>query len=326
MIGEADGPGPGFLRPATARAAGKVILLGEHAVVHGQPALAAGVDWGVTVGISPASTRTLVPPASDPRVARVVDEAARLLGIEPERGFTVSLGGDLPIAVGLGSSAALSVALVRALASGIGRELSIAEITAHAHALERVFHGSPSGVDGTAAALGGLLWFEAGPPARSERVIAKSPFDLLVVLSGARHETAKTVGSLRERATAAPEVYQPVFGAIGSLVSHARAAIESGDLPLLGALMTMNHALLRACGVSTSELDATVEAGVEAGALGAKLTGGGGGGAVIALAGRDVDGLAGRLQARGYEVLRTRVGGEAQGLAQDPPIGYSGER
>src|SRR5690606_38338244 len=131
-----------------------------------------------------------------------------------------------------------------------------------------------------------VLWFEigrGGEPPRHERLALPEPLPLLVLLSHTPHTTASTVGSLRQRAADAPEVYQPVFAAVGALVASARDALLRGDRKRLGELMTMNHGLLRACGVSTAELDALVDDALAAGALGAKLTGAGGGGAIIAL-------------------------------------------
>ena len=198
--------------------------------------------------------------------------------------------------------------MLRALACGAGRDVPDDEIAAHAHEIEKLFHGTPSGVDSTAAAHGGLLWFEAGPPPRHERLrVAGGGLPLVVILSRTVHATSQTVGSLRERAAAAPEVYRPVFAAVGELVRAARHALELGDRKRLGALMTMNHGLLRACGVSTPELDAIVDAAVAAGACGAKLTGAGGGGAVIALPSRASEPLAAALAGAGWECFGLRL-------------------
>jgi hydroxymethylglutaryl-CoA reductase len=283
---------------------GKVILLGEHVVVHGKPAIVAGLDRGVRVIIEPGRDSTTL----DPRVAEALQRAITLLGIEPAD-LTLRISGDLPIGMGLGSSAALAVALLRALADAAGFAIGEDDVAAHAHEIEKLFHGTPSGVDSTAATHGGLLWFEAGPPPRHERVTASASLPLVVVLSRTVHATARTVGSLRDRAAAAPDVYRPVFAAVGELVRAARRAIESGARERLGELMTMNHGLLRACGVSTAELDAIVDTALDAGACGAKLTGAGGGGAVIALPADEGASLARALGAAGHECFVVHVGG-----------------
>lgn len=290
-------------RSASGHAGGKVILLGEHVVVHGQPAIVGGLDRGVRVDVDPAAGAAPV----DERVAEVVRLAARLLRVDGQP-RAIRISGDLPVGMGLGSSAALAVAVLRALATAYGRDPGPDEIAAHAHEIEKLFHGTPSGVDSTAATWGGLLWFEAGPPARHERLRLSAPLPLVVLLSGSARSTSRTVGSLRERAAAAPEVYRPVFAAVGELVRAARHALEGGDRARLGELMTMNHGLLRACGVSTPELDALVDAALDAGARGAKLTGAGGGGAVIALPADDAESLARALAAAGHDCFPVHLG------------------
>lgn len=295
------------LHAAEGRATGKVILLGEHVVVHGHPAIVAGLDRGVTVRITPGDTRP-EPPADG--LSRATARAAELLAIQQP--FAVDVDGDLPIGMGLGSSAALAVALLRALAAASGRVLDETTTAAQAHEIERLFHGTPSGVDGTAATYGGVLWFEAGTPPHHEALTLTEPLPLVVVLSRTPHATSHTVGSLRERAAASPRVYQPVFGAIASLVASARDALLATDRSALGELMTMNHGLLRACGISTPELDAIVEVALGAGAAGAKLTGAGGGGAVLALPAGDGEPLAQALRDAGHDCFVTTVGGTPQ--------------
>lgn len=281
---------------------GKIILLGEHAVVHGEPAIATGLGHEVRIRLLPGGE-------GDPRVTGAlrpaIDAAAAALGMAPPAALALEIAGDLPVAVGLGSSAALSVALVRALAASDGRALSPSEAARLANEVEKVFHGTPSGIDATTAAHGGLLWFETGPPMRWEEVAAGGPLPLVVALSGEEHDTGRSVGGLRRRAESSPEVYGPVFGAIGGLVRAGRAALEHGAWPLLGELMSMNHGLLRACGVSTEALDRVVDDALACGALGAKLTGAGGGGAAIALASPDGEAdLVAALRRRGWHAFR----------------------
>lgn len=276
---------------------GKVIVLGEHAVVHGQPAIAMALAQEVRAIVR-------LEAAGSPKELRpAVEAAAAAVGGFEGATLAVEVEGELPIAVGLGSSAALAVALVRALADLRGQSLDALEVSRAANEVERVFHGTPSGIDATTATREGLLCFEIGPPVRFDEVRPPSRPSIVVALSGTRHHTGKTVGGLRSRAEAAPEVYQPVFRAIGDLVRSGRTALESGDWPRLGGLMSMNHELLRACGVSTTELDRLVADAVECGALGAKLTGAGGGGAAIALADGDPGDLTERLRTRGWEAF-----------------------
>lgn len=296
-----------LLRTATATAGGKAILLGEHAVVHGQPALALGLARHISIRVQPRDDEVRAVPSEDPRVAAAVDLAADSLGIPASAGFAVEIGGTLPVAVGLGSSAALSVALTRALAASAGQLLSIERLDEVAFGLEKIFHGTPSGVDSATAARGGVTWFEVGPPRRCEPVRLERSLTFVVASTGTRHDTSRTVGSLRERAAAHPEVYSPVLAAIGSLARSARVSLERGDWPKLGRLMSMNHELLRALGVSTTELDDLVARAIDAGAFGAKLTGGGGGGAALVLAGDDPTRVLERLRSAGYECFVDRI-------------------
>jgi len=193
---------------AEASARGKVILLGEHAVVHGHAALVAGIRAQVRVAVAPGRPRERIVTSAlgevAPSVHAALGDALEVVGVSPEAGLSVTIGGDLPVAMGLGSSAALSVALLRALSAAAGRSLDDGEIARAAHRLEAIFHGTPSGVDSTAATYGGLLWFEAGPPPRHTRVCPARSFDLVVALSDRRHDTRRTVGGLRERVANAP--------------------------------------------------------------------------------------------------------------------------
>ncbi len=285
------------MNPARGVGHGKLILLGEHAVVHGQPAIALTLREGVRVRVR---AREPGAPASETEELRgAVAAATAALGLDEERAFEVSVEGELPVAVGLGSSAALAVGLVRAIAAHEGRRLDRETTARLANEVEKIFHGTPSGIDATAASQEGLIWFEAGRPPRWERLDVVVPA-LVVALSGARHHTGETVGGLSERAGRHPEVYRPIFAAIGELVRAGRTALEQRDWPLLGEIMTMDHALLRGCGVSTPALDRLVEDARDAGALGAKLTGGGGGGAIVALPADSPETLVANLRERGW--------------------------
>ncbi len=300
-------------RPASASAGGKVILLGEHAVVHGAPALALGLQRRVAVRLRPAAHARARPPEDD-LLRQALGRACAAFDLPPEV-LEVEVAGALPMAVGLGSSAALAVALTRAAAASAGVRLTPERLDAVADEIERLFHGTPSGVDATVAARGGALLFEAGPPRRWQRLRLERSLTFVVALSGERHRTAETVGLLGERVQAFPEVYRPVLDAIGALVRSARPALEKGDWGLLGRLMTMNHGLLRALGVSTPELDRLVERALSAGAHGAKLSGAGGGGAAVVIAGDDPTPVVESLRSAGYECFVDRIEGEGARLA-----------
>jgi mevalonate kinase len=290
----------------TATAPGKTILVGEHAVVYGRPAIAAPV-WQVVA----TATVTDGPPGAGLRLRapdvgiefHLADEpgdAARgtvqplavvtrlvleRLGLPAEPGrepdWVVEVRSQIPIAGGLGSGAALSAALVRALFAHAGQPLAPAELAALVYASERHYHGTPSGIDNTVIAYGTPIWFVRGQP--PVPLTPKIPFTLLVADSGIRSPTKETVGDVRRGWQAEPSRYERRFDAIAELVREARAAIEQGETANLGRVLDQNHRLLAALGVSAPPLDRLVAAARRAGALGAKLSGGGRGGNVIAL-------------------------------------------
>jgi hydroxymethylglutaryl-CoA reductase len=284
-------------------APGKVILLGEHAVVYGRTALAASIDRFVEVSIAPGAsshpvgTRRAVPLPAFKR-------AAELTGLDPA-GIAASAAADLPVGVGLGSSAALSVALVRALAKFAGQSLSDAAVCARAFEIEKIFHGFPSGVDNSVVTYGGLIVFRRGDTVRP--LAAARPIPLVIAIGRAPRETQQAVRGLREQWEASPALYEPLFDEIDHLGGRAERAIAVGDLSTLGVLMNANHRLLQRLGVSTGELDEMVALAREAGALGAKLTGGGGGGAVICLCDGDRDPLVETFTRAGWRAFATDI-------------------
>jgi len=291
-------------RVASGAAPGKVIVLGEHSVVFGEPAIAAAIERRLEVRLrldeSPSTPE-------DARLAEAVGSAAREMGVDPAR-LGVEIVSDIPPACGLGSSAALSLALIRALASLTERALSDEELRIRASRVENVFHGTASGVDVAACAGGGIVWFERSNPPRIERLRAAKPLDLVVALSGAERSTAGPVGRLRERHARRPELYGRLFRLAGDVARAGRAALEQGDEQALGALMDVAQGLLNACGVSTPALERAVAVAREAGALGAKLSGAGGGGVIIALAPGRAAAVGEALRAAGFDSFHTRVG------------------
>jgi mevalonate kinase len=277
-------------------ACGKVILLGEHAVVYGAPALAVGIDRGAraTASPTPGQPSTLhvggwnikVSDAKeDEPLARAFTDllavTRQAAGPDEPSAFSVDAEADLPPGGGLGCSAALGVAVARSLDPSATPET----IAARVMAWERVFHGNPSGVDAAVSALGGGLLFQRtdGEPARIERVRIPRALHLAVGHSGAVSSTktmVEAVARLRERR---PEIVQKAFDGITTLVRNARLALEDGDVRGVGQLMDLNQMLLSGLFVSTPEIEHMCAAAREAGAAGAKLTGAGGGGCVAAL-------------------------------------------
>jgi len=296
--------------PAAIRrsAPGKVILLGEHAVVYGRAAIAAAVERRVEVTLRPAAGAARFDPEDDSRLAAALARAVELVG-GPARDFVVTIASDLPRAMGLGSSAALSVALVRALAAQAGRHLEVAELSSLAFEIETIFHGTPSGIDNSAAAYGGLIAFRRSRngAVRVRPLSTACAVPLVVALGREPRATQTTVGALRQRRAADPQRHERLFDEIDRLVAAAERAVIAGDLAELGILMNSNHGMLHTLGVSTDELESMVTLARRAGALGAKLTGGGGGGAVICLCPEGREQLVAAFARAGWQAFLTDI-------------------
>ncbi len=285
----------------TATASGKVILCGEHAVVYGHPAIAVPVQQvrataTVTAGPPGAGCvlhaldlgreiRLAEAPEDDPLALtlRLALAELGLAGPDPssEPDWTVTLRSQIPIASGLGSGAAVSTALVRALFRHAGRVPEPATVSRLVFRTEELHHGTPSGIDNTVIAYEQPVWFVRGQP--PETFTPARPFTLAIADSGIPSPTRETVGDVRRGWQADPARYEALFRAIGEVVVAARRALGTGDVAELGRLFRRNQALLRELGVSSAPLEQLVDAAERAGALGAKLSGGGRGGNVIAL-------------------------------------------
>jgi mevalonate kinase len=301
-------------RQGRGHAFGKVILLGEHAVVYGVPALATSLKQGVQalalpgpVGrahlSAPSWGLEATPDGSGPVATAfrvVLDELGTL-----ERGVEVVLDPQIPLGAGLGASAALAVATIRALCALAGMALDSERLAEVALGSERVFHGNPSGLDHSLAIHGGVRYFVRTGVFEPVRLAAGFP--LLVGYSGrpgATRDTVSRVAALYRGQRAATEKR---FHAVGEIVEAGRAALEANDLAALGDCLTENHRILRGLGVSTPALDRMVDLALEAGALGAKLTGGGGGGCAIALSPSDPDPVAMAWARAGFHSFVTEV-------------------
>ncbi len=260
----------------------KVILLGEHAVVHGTRALGAPLDQCVHVEVvrGTGGTLTLAGIEGD-RVREALRQVALQAGVEPG-GLEVRAAIGLEAGAGLGGSAALCVAFARAILALEGLTGNRQAVVELAQAGERVFHGNPSGIDAWLASSScPALFARDSVP---EQVQVGRDLHLAVLVDHARSATSRMVQGVAERYERDREGIGGIFSRIEGLVLEAAEAVRAGRVELLGSLMTDNHALLRSLGVTTAGLDRLVDLSMEAGALGAKMTGGGGGGAVIALA------------------------------------------
>jgi len=274
--------------------------VGEHAVVYGQPAIAvpvAGLRARATVTAAPAGSgivlvardlgQTWQIKSANQQIGKsealpfIVGHTLHYLQVPGTPDLHIELTSDLPVASGLGSSAAVAVALIRALAGHFGQSLEPAAVSALAFEAERLQHGTPSGIDNTVVAYEQPVWFVRGQG--METFAVGRPLHLLIGDTGLASSTREVVGDVRAAWQGEPARYEALFAAIGQVSQRARRAIEQGDLPTLGRLLNENHRLLQNLGVSCSELDRLVAAATSAGALGAKLSGAGRGGNMIAL-------------------------------------------
>jgi mevalonate kinase len=276
-------------------APGKIILFGEHAVVYGRPALAVPVTQvhaDVEVTGSPSSGILLDAPdiglhaelnslPSDHPLAAVIHNLFFSLGVSPFPALQIKITSTIPVASGLGSGAAVSVALIRAVSSHLGRAMTDEQVNAFAFEIEKLHHGTPSGIDNTVITYGRPVYFVRGETIQT--FIAGAPFTLLIGDTGIPAPTRESVVDVRRLWETDKERWEKLFDAIGAIAQAARNNIEKGSLIELGELMNRNHALLQELMVSSPELDRLVTAARVAGAYGAKLSGGGRGGNMIAL-------------------------------------------
>jgi mevalonate kinase len=305
----------------TSSAPGKIILFGEHAVVYGRPAVAVPVIQvsarvTVTMTKAPVSDPVLIQapdiglqallsdlPDSQPLKAAIT-RTAKALNLSKLPPCTVRIESTIPVAAGLGSGAAVTIAIARALSAALGNPLNDEQVCALAFVVEKIHHGTPSGIDNTVITYARPVYFIKGKPI--QRLIVGRPFNIVIADTGIATPTAKAVGDVRQAWKADKDHYEAVFDSIGALADSARQAIEHGAVELLGPLMDANHGLLRKLGVSCPELDALVLSARKAGAWGAKLSGGGRGGNMIALVNKtQASKVAAALQSAG--AVRTLV-------------------
>jgi mevalonate kinase len=294
---------------------GKLILVGEHAVVHGHAALAAGIAAGIAVEARPGDGRLRVPAwGLDARagdgsdVGRALDAIVRRMEA-PGLDFEADAG--IPSRAGLGSSAALAVAITRAAAAATGRAGSEAAMDAAIGEAEAVFHGTPSGIDAAASKSGRVGRFVRGPGWQPVPVLQS--MRICVGLSGRPRDTAGEVAKVRRLRDRLPTI-DGVLALLGRLADDGAAALAIGDIDGLGRVFDVAHGLLAGLRVSSPELDRLVAEARAAGAVGAKLTGAGGGGAVIALApGHERDVLA-RWRDAGFAGFTTEIAAAPGGV------------
>jgi len=301
---------------------GKIILLGEHAVVYGRRAIAVpiplaiqariedtreGVEliiprWGVEQRVDFNAKR----PASFTRSLASLIEELGLAG----RGMRIEIFPNVPRAMGLGGSAALAVAVIRAMNLHFHLGLDDERVNALAYECEKVAHGTPSGLDNTLATWGKPFLFRAGESPLRQVIEVPEPLPIVIGMSGVESLTARTVARVREAWQRNQPLYERLFDEVDLLVDQGLAALGKSDYATLGELMNVCQGLLNAMQVSSSELEALIQVARKHGALGAKLTGGGGGGSIIALCPDNSAAVAQAIREAGFHALEVTIGGD----------------
>lgn len=276
-------------------APGKIILFGEHAVVYGRPALAVPVTQvhaDVDVSDSPRAGIWIDAPdvnlhaelntlPSDHPIASVIHNFLFISRVSAFPYLQIKITSTIPVASGLGSGAAVTVALTRALSSHLNHSMTDEEVNAFTYEIEKLHHGTPSGIDNTVITYAKPVYFVKGHAIEIFKV--GKPFRIVIGDTGISAPTKESVADVRRLWRNDMSRWESVFDKIAEISFTARRAIEQGRWEMLGELMTENHQLLQKMTVSSPELDRLVETACEAGALGAKMSGGGRGGNMIAL-------------------------------------------
>ena len=306
--------------PELATAHGKVILLGEHAVVYNSHAIAAPIPLAIQARIHPGENGVdlLIPRWGVEEklqkgikhkysIYESLDLILNRLGLA-DRDMKVEIFPHIPRAAGLGGSAALAVAIIRALAKFYQLNLSNEEVSDLAYQSELIAHGSASGIDNTLATYGKFILFRKGQPIVLKELKVPHPLPIVIGLSGVESLTAKMVAKVKEGREQNKNLYDHIFDEINNLTLKAAKAIEKGEMQKLGEYMNINQGLLNALQVSSPELEEIIAIARKNGAIGAKLTGAGGGGAAIALCPENAAKVAIAIRKAGYNTVVTQIG------------------
>jgi hydroxymethylglutaryl-CoA reductase len=298
---------------------GKVILLGEHAVVYGRHAIAAPVPlaiqsqiedikdgieimiprWGVEQTLHPHAR---APQSFDQPLALILDRLEL-----NDRSMRITVFANVPRAMGLGGSAAIAVSIIRAIDQHFRLGLSDEEVNSLAFECEKVAHGTPSGIDNTMATYGELLMYRKGEPAVVRKLKAPDVITMVIGMSGVESLTAKMVAGVRQAWERNRVLYERIFDGIDDLSRQGAKAIQTYDLEHLGELMNVCQGLLNSLQVSSWEIEEMIQIARNNGALGAKLTGGGGGGSIIALCPDNAGAVVEALEQAGYRGMEVKI-------------------
>jgi len=307
---------------------GKAILFNEHFVVYGIPSIVSAIG-NYTVakveaydkpGFKLVDKRPATPKYKEDKLdqQKVSFELMfKKMGVDLlKKGVSITLEGNLFAASGIGASAASCVAVARALAEYFDMTLSDEEINEIAFEGEKGYHGTPSGVDNTASTYGGLIWFQKGEKNIIDRITLSNPAEIVIGNTGKVTDTKVAVDGVKQRKEMNQKKYQEVFDRAENIAYLAKRAIQDRSFTNVGKLMNENHKLLQQIEVSSRELDFLVSIARDAGALGAKLTGGGLGGNMIALTpGKELQNkVATAIEKEGFQTVKTVIGASRESV------------
>ena len=299
-------------------APGKIILFGEHAVVYGKPAIAIPVSGMRASAWSEPNEGGLTINALDLNEKFDLQNSSNQFSIlaqtilsqnkQKEPNLTINLSSKLPQGSGMGSSAATATAVCKALANHLGVDLDANQVSNLVFNAEKIVHGTPSGIDNTVIAYEMPVYFVKG-----KKPITFMPgkrFYLVIGDTGIEASTKETVEKVRKAWQKEPGLMEGYFSEISIVTEKGRLAIEQGKTELVGEIMDKNHELLNSIGVSHKKLEELIDIANKAGALGAKLTGGGGGGNMVALAKNieDQQHIHDKITEAGYRAYQTSFG------------------
>lgn len=300
----------------TAMSNGKVILLGEHAVVYGKPAVAVPIKNAVVAEVTDTdhSPEIKVPAWDiDDKLEKsnsiwwdAIQNVFSQLDIADQK-FAVHVKPNIPAAMGLGGSAAIAVAIIRVVSKHFKLDLTDDEVNQYAFVCEKAAHGTPSGIDNTIATYGRPLVYQSGEQQRMDILTLQKPLNLVIGISDRPSLTVDMVAGVRDRWRKNPALYESLFENFRHVAESGIEALSEGDYRSLGHMMTINHGLLSAIQVSSPELDKMVQVARAHGALGAKLTGAGGGGSIVALTDDNAEAIVKGLTRSGFKALQVTV-------------------
>jgi hydroxymethylglutaryl-CoA reductase len=320
VVGTATSARPSKEPAPRAAGHGKAILFGEHAVVYGRHAIAAPIPLAIEASVEDAEDGvSLIIPRWGVEQRLQIDAEQREAFHQPSavilerlglmgRPMRIEVFPNVPRAMGLGGSAAVAVAIIRALNAHFNLRLSDAEVNALAFESEKMAHGTPSGIDNTVATYGQFVLFRSGDPPTMRAISVARPIPLVIGMTGVESLTAKMVARVRKAWERNPQRYERIFDDIDSLTLQGLKAIECYDLEQLGELMNICQGLLNALQVSCWEVEELIQIAREHGALGAKLTGGGGGGSIIAVCPEGAERVVNAMHDAGYHAMEVQIG------------------